>query len=125
MKTIFAVALALALSACSDTDFFGDSSRQTEPVASAPAEAAPAPMQQAALAPVATISTEQTPVAQDTQASAAPVAQANTSSNAHCKALAKQRAGDAAFEGEDSDTQEAVYKGTYADCVAWDLKHNL
>jgi hypothetical protein len=33
------------------------------------------------------------------------------------------RSGDAAFEGEDSDTQEAVFKRAYADCVAWDQAH--
>jgi hypothetical protein len=37
--------------------------------------------------------------------------------------LAKLRAGDAAFQGEDSDTQTAVYNGTYRDCVAWDAAH--
>ena len=41
----------------------------------------------------------------------------------HCKTLAKLRAGDAAFQGEDPDTQRAVYDSTYRDCVAWDAAH--
>ena len=130
MKRILIIAAALALSGCSDSNFFGDSPDQTATVASAPAqapsepaaaEAAPAPMQQAAPASADT-ATEKTPIAQSTPE---PVAQASPSSNAHCTTLAKQRARDAAFAGEDSDTQEAVYKSTYADCVAWDLKHSL
>lgn len=42
----------------------------------------------------------------------------------HCRTLAKLRAGDAAYEGEDSKTQRSVYERTYADCVAWDARHN-
>lgn len=56
----------------------------------------------------------------------APVAVVETTKlppNAHCTALAKQRAQDAAYEGEDPDTQESVHERTYAECVAWDLKH--
>ena len=44
--------------------------------------------------------------------------------NTHCEKLARQRAGDAAFAGEDTDTQRAVYRHTYKDCVDWDAKHN-
>ncbi|MEI9931902.1 MAG: hypothetical protein WDM89_15530 [Rhizomicrobium sp.] len=48
---------------------------------------------------------------------------ASPQSSAHCTALAKMRARDAAVEGEDFDTQESVYKRVYADCVAWDAAH--
>ena len=50
-------------------------------------------------------------------ASAAPA-------NAHCEALARQRASDAEPNGDDEDTEEAIYRFTYDDCVAWDARHN-
>jgi hypothetical protein len=56
-----------------------------------------------------------------TAARAAPAPSATV--NAHCKNLAKLRASDAAFQGEDPDTQKAVYNGTYRNCVAWDAAH--
>jgi type IV secretory pathway VirB10-like protein len=134
MRSAILIVAALALSGCSDSNFYGDSPDRTTMVASAPvqapsepspAEATAAPMQQPAPAPsdAATAPAEQTPVAQAAPESPAPVAQATPSSSAHCTMLAKQRARDAAFEGEDADTQEAVYNRTYSDCVAWDLKH--
>ena len=44
-------------------------------------------------------------------------------SNAHCEAVAKQRAEDAAASGLDPETQETVRSGTYANCLAWDVAH--
>jgi len=52
----------------------------------------------------------------DAPRSAAPV-------NAHCVAVARQRALDAEAGGEDEETVEAVRRGTYDDCFAWDAKH--
>ena len=37
--------------------------------------------------------------------------------------LAKQRAIDSAYEGEDPDTQRAVFDRTFSDCMAWEAKH--
>ncbi len=50
-------------------------------------------------------------------------ASAQAVADPHCSKLAKQRAGDASFAGEDTETQRAVYDKTYADCLDWDSKH--
>lgn len=47
----------------------------------------------------------------------------DTTSDPQCAALAKQRAGDAAFSGEDVDTQRSVLEHAYADCINWKSKH--
>jgi hypothetical protein len=114
MRTLLAAALALSLSGCADSEFvehpitslFGDS------------EPAPAPEQPVQQAPEALPAT-----ASQQPASQTNVAQTPASVQAHCKALAKLRAGDAAFQGEDPDTQSEVYDRTYRDCVAWDAAH--
>jgi hypothetical protein len=141
MKIYLAALLALSLCGCSDIDLFGDSTRTAEPApmaadqspaaapaqqtAEAPAQPAPAPTMTASQdnaapppQPVATAESEPPAV---TAARAAPAP--NPAVAAHCKILAKQRAGDAAFQGEDPDTQETVYGTTYRDCVAWDAAH--
>jgi hypothetical protein len=79
MRLVLAIGLAVCLSGCGSTDWFGNSSAQS-------AAAAPPP-------------------------------------NMHCTNLAKQRAIDSAYEGEDPDTQRAVYDKTYSDCLAWDTRH--
>ena len=56
------------------------------------------------------------------QAQSAPQTQPAAVSD-HCRKIAKDRAGDAAYSGEDEETQQSVYSRTYADCVAWDNKH--
>ena len=112
--------LPLGLSACSDWDgsFFGDSD--------AAHEATPAPMAEAAAAAPAPVVT-----AQAQEASPAPVtstARANAAprmSGDRCAKLAKQRAGDAAYQGEDEGTQRSVYDRTYAGCMDWDARHAL
>jgi hypothetical protein len=43
--------------------------------------------------------------------------------NAHCEAVAKSRADDAAANGKDDELQKAVHDGTYANCVAWENTH--
>ncbi|HEX9159588.1 MAG TPA: hypothetical protein VF835_05115 [Rhizomicrobium sp.] len=43
--------------------------------------------------------------------------------DAHCEAVARQRADDAAANGLDRETQEVVRQGTYANCLAWDSQH--
>jgi hypothetical protein len=40
-----------------------------------------------------------------------------------CAEVAKERSEDAEANGYDPETVEAVYKGTYADCIAWAKKH--
>jgi hypothetical protein len=43
--------------------------------------------------------------------------------NAHCQAIAYERAADAKANGYDDESREIVYSGTYAECVAWDKQH--
>jgi hypothetical protein len=135
MRICLALAFALGLSGCADVDLFGDhtDTATPPPVAvqslPAPAEqtatAAPAadqsvaPEAQAPVAAAAAPSANEPPAVTAARAAPAPSA----AIDAHCKYLAKLRAGDAAFQGEDPDTQEAVYNGTYRDCVAWDAAH--
>jgi hypothetical protein len=56
----------------------------------------------------------------DSQAAVPAVA---TADNAHCAALAYERAADAKANGYDDELREAVYSGTYAECAAWDRQH--
>jgi outer membrane lipoprotein SlyB len=79
MRLVLAMALAVCLTGCGSTDWFGGSTRGS------------------------------------TTATAVP--------NMHCTNLAKQRAIDSAYAGEDPDTQRAVYERTYSDCIAWDNRH--
>lgn len=104
MRLMLVAVTALGLSGCADMDFFGDAPSSTAPdttgtAAQPPGEAAPV------------------------QAPAASAQAAITTPSAHCTHLARQRASDAAYAGEDEDTQQAVYDRTYADCAAWDAKH--
>lgn len=43
--------------------------------------------------------------------------------NAHCVAVAQQRARDATANGYDNDIVAAIYRGSYRDCAAWDAQH--
>ncbi|HEX3430663.1 MAG TPA: hypothetical protein VHT03_07235 [Rhizomicrobium sp.] len=43
--------------------------------------------------------------------------------DAHCTAIARQRAEDTAAAGLDRETQEIVRRGAYADCLAWSTAH--
>ena len=128
MKIALVLAVAsLGLAGCGSVDFFGDSGSAQEQSSSAdaPQNVAPAPAASPAPSPqMASTQADTTDMsAGQTPPSDAPVLQAAASPSAHCTALGKQRAQDAAFQGEDPDTQEAVYNRTYSDCVAWDLKH--
>jgi hypothetical protein len=42
--------------------------------------------------------------------------------NSHCAAVAGQRAEDARANRLTGDEVAAIYRGTYADCVAWDAR---
>jgi hypothetical protein len=97
MRYILIAALAVGLSGCGSSDFFGDSS---------PSNPAPAPQ-----VANATGSTEQ------------QIGPQTIAPDVHCTSLAKQRAIDSAYEGEDPDTQRAVYDRSYSDCMAWEAKH--
>ncbi len=119
MRTVLAVAIAsLSLAGCGSMDFFGDSI--TPPPQTAPASSTQT-MSSNAAAPADPAAIP----SPSTSSPATSTAQAAASSKTHCTALAKQRATDVAFQGEDSDTQESVYNRTYSDCVTWDLKHNV
>lgn len=54
------------------------------------------------------------------QLSAAPVQQAE---DPHCRKVAYARAADARANGFDDDTREAIYSGTYRDCLKWNRTH--
>ncbi len=119
MRVVLAIALAASLSGCGSVDFYGDTSDST-PLAAPQATAAP-PVQSDSVAPLPAQTAENSAAVQP--ASAPPVQTAVTAPDPHCTKLAKLRAVDAAYEGEDPDTQRAVYDRTYSDCTAWDAKH--
>ena len=135
MKTFLVLAaLSLGLAGCGSMDFWGESnSAEDQPapsrvvVESPPpppsVTAAPLPPPPAENAPAPVVSAVAEPPAAMPEAPVAVVETTKLPPNAHCMALAKQRAIDAAYQGEDGDTQEAVHERTYAECVAWDLKH--
>lgn len=105
MRILVAMTLALGLCGCADSQFI------EHPITSLFGGADDA--QPAAQAAAETAAAQPAPSA----------AQASAQEAAHCTRLAKLRAGDSAFEGEDSDTQRAVYEATYSGCVDWDSKH--
>lgn len=132
MKIYLAVVLALGLSGCADIDLFGDGAGADQASASAPepaADSSPAPQASASgmaaaeqtndTAPQQPATMSEPPVVSAARAAPAPSAAVS----AHCKTLARLRASDAAFQGEDPETQDAVYSTTYSDCVAWDAAH--
>lgn len=53
----------------------------------------------------------------------AAATRADTYSDEHCVAVAKQRAQDARVNGYSVEMETAVYQGTYRDCAAWDAQH--
>jgi hypothetical protein len=58
-------------------------------------------------------------VASVSAAAAAPAPAAD----AHCRAVAAQRADDARASGMDSDMQQIVRDGTFRNCMAWQMAH--
>lgn len=94
MRYILIATLAAGLSGCGSSDFFGDSSPTPAPVPQVANATDPAEVGPQTVAP-----------------------------DVHCTGLAKQRAIDSAYEGEDPDTQRAVYDRSYSDCMAWEAKH--
>ena len=111
MRAFLVIALALGLCGCSDWNgnFFGsDDAREAQPAEPAPAmSGAPAQM------------TETQPV----QTAQPPASIRPSDSRGRCTTLARQRASDAAYAGEDEGTQQSVYDRTYAGCMDWDAKH--
>lgn len=117
MRTVLVLLLALGLVGCSDVGSLipywddeddvrrAEAAPPAEPVANAPTPSIPA------FQPLS-VETAQLPPR------AKPAAVSD-----HCRKIAKLRASDAAYAGEDEETQESVYSRTYADCVAWDSKH--
>jgi len=165
MRAFLVVAVALSLSGCADTNFYGERdsdmsvaeaapppaaapappadiaamptapradttvhtetlpSPSAEPTQEVSAAAPPPPPQEAMPAPAEDVSTPPPPAMQEAPAPVAVVETTKLPPSAHCMTLANQRAQDAAYQGEDPDTQEAVHTRTYTECVAWDLKH--
>ncbi|HEX4293264.1 MAG TPA: hypothetical protein VHZ29_03955 [Rhizomicrobium sp.] len=117
MRVFLAIALALGLSACSDWNgsFFGsDDAHEAQPASAA--DAAPAPAMSAAPAQMTEARPAETPPP--------PPSDVHPSDpKGHCALLARQRAGDAAYAGEDETTQQSVYDKTYAGCMDWDARH--
>lgn len=115
MRWMLVAVAALWLSGCADVDFFGDASNTATPASADTTGTAAQPPGQAMAVQAAP------PQIAPAQAMTA----APTTPSAHCAKIARQRAGDSAYSGEDPDTQQAVYDRTYADCVAWDARHAL
>ena len=130
MRTVLvAAALAMGLSGCADSDFvehpitslipsWGDEAKPAAPAQAASATETPAPASVAPQSPTAP-SEGAPPAVQAAQL--APSA----ATNAHCRQLAGLRSRDAAYAGEDEETQDAVYSRTYAECTAWEARHRL
>ncbi len=137
MRVLLVVALTLGLCACSDWggSFFGsDDVHEAQPADAAPAPAAapaqlaaaPAPAADRAPAPAAEPAPAPAPQMAEVPApveSPSPPASVRPRANEHCTTLARQRASDAAYAGEDEETQQSVYDKTYAGCMDWDAKH--
>ena len=85
------------------------------PVVTAPTTVAARPV--VAAAPVVAPESVASPVAEMT------VAAAPSPYEEHCKAVAHQRSADARANGYGFDMADAVYNGTYNDCLAWDTQH--
>ncbi len=125
MRMILTVALTLGLCGCSDWggSFFGsDDVHEAQPADTAPAQAAAAPAPAIDRTPAA----EPAPQMAEAPApveSPSPPASVRPHANAHCIQLARQRASDAAYAGEDEETQQSVYDRTYSGCMDWDAKH--
>jgi hypothetical protein len=132
MRAFLVIALAIGLSACSDWDgsFYGDGGAHEATPADMPMAAAPAPVAASAPAPAPMASSTPAPMAAPETAPvrterAATADTAPRPSGDHCAKLARARASDAAYQGEDEGTQRSVYDRTYADCMDWDAKHAL
>ena len=122
MRVFLAIALTLGLCGCSDWNgsFFGYDDAHEAQAAPAPApvaEPAPAPMSAAAPAQM----TQTQPAEMSAPLPPASIQPSDT--RGRCTTLAKQRAADAAYAGEDEETQQSVYDRTYAGCMDWDAKH--
>ena len=126
MRAALIITLALSLSGCGSVNFWGETDSEPAPVPqeqAAPASTEQSVSQMPAAPPAAAPAPAVTAQAMADQPPQPAATVASPQSSAHCTALAKMRAGDAAAEGEDVDTQESVYKRVYADCVAWDAAH--
>jgi len=140
MRILLVTAVALSLTGCADTNFYGDSSepaRQQATAAPPPAEAAeatnvaaqplppaePAAQPMASAAPAATSMPLAASAAPGVQPTPPPSIAQTTPPSVHCTELAKLRARDAAYSGEDEQVQDQVYRKTYADCLDWETRH--
>lgn len=98
MRTIIFVAATLLLAGCETGEGWVpglDAQAVQQPPPQPPQPSTPAPEEGAAANPV----------------------------NAHCDAVARQRAADARANGYSFKMETVVYDGTYKDCVAWDSEH--
>jgi len=120
MRILLVAAVLIGLSACSDWNgnFFGED-ESAPPAAASNATAAPDSESSAPMPPPSAAAESEPPVVSAARTAPGPT----PAVAAHCKNLAKQRASDAAYQGEDPETQETVYGTTYRDCIAWDAAH--
>jgi hypothetical protein len=127
MRAVLALTLAVGLCGCGSTDFYGDPPPVVPPEAqsSAPATVpAPAPEATAEQAPLAPAPAPAMTTAEAGTTPPPPVqAAAPAVPDPHCTNLAKLRAIDAAYEGEDPDTQRSVYDRSFIECTEWQAKH--
>lgn len=128
MRMLLTTALALSLAGCSDMDFFGEESAPPPgPTAAAPVEttvlAEPAAEATNVAPTVPVASAPATPAAPGVQPPPPPSIARTTPPSVHCTELAKLRSRDAAYAGEDEETQDVVYHRTYSDCVTWETRH--
>jgi hypothetical protein len=130
LRTIIFVAAALLLSGCETEEGWvpGESHVSERPQLAAHIASAPsivtttAPASVVAPPPPAPV-TEAPPPPAETQAPQIAAAPVPNAVDAHCQAVAHQRAADAHANGFSFKMADVIYEGTYKDCVAWDAQH--
>lgn len=134
VRTIAFVAVALLLAGCETGEGWvpaDDRMPQNAPIATQPPPPVPiagAPRLAQSSPPVAIAPVAPAPVAARPMAPRPPVTTTVAPApvktvDAHCQAVAHQRASDARANGYSFEMESTVYDGTYQACVAWDTHH--
>lgn len=132
VKTILFVAASLLVAGCeTDSGWVpGETAVSEQPHLAVPPRAAPAPAPVVTTAPPAIATPPAAPPPEppadvpqpQPQIASAPVPNLV---DAHCRAVAHQRAADAHANGFSFEMSDIVYDGTYKDCVAWASQHGV